>query len=204
VADGYQFQFVAGALCLDFANTVGGRVSAEREDHLRDYAELVEWARQARIVTESHARHLRLEAEQHPQLARRTFADAISLREAISRTFSALADGPRPDTADLEHINAALPRALAHLEVAETEGGFEWRWRHDADALDCMLWPVARSAAELLLGEPAHVGTCEMDTCGWQFVDSSRNHSRRWCTMGDCGNRAKARRFYKKRKSSDP
>jgi predicted RNA-binding Zn ribbon-like protein len=44
------------------------------------------------------------------------------------------------------------------------------------------------------------VRECSGDTCGWLFVDTSRNHSRRWCDMEDCGNRAKARRHYLRRK----
>jgi len=38
------------------------------------------------------------------------------------------------------------------------------------------------------------VRQCRGDNCGWLFVDGSKNHSRRWCDMRDCGNRAKVRR----------
>src|SRR6266581_5865547 len=43
---------------------------------------------------------------------------------------------------------------------------------------------------------------CGSDTCRWVFYDRSKNHSSRWCTMGSCGNRAKARRFRQKKASS--
>jgi predicted RNA-binding Zn ribbon-like protein len=68
-----------------------------------------------------------------------------------------------------------------------------------------MLWPVARSAADLLTSaeELARVGQCADDRgCGWLFFDTSRNHSRRWCAMKDCGNRAKARRHYRRQRKA--
>jgi len=40
--------------------------------------------------------------------------------------------------------------------------------------------------------------------CAWLFLDTSRNHSRRFCSMDECGNRAKQRRHYQRRKHSQP
>nr|WP_272885753.1 CGNR zinc finger domain-containing protein [Fictibacillus marinisediminis] len=42
---------------------------------------------------------------------------------------------------------------------------------------------------------------CEGGTCGWIFIDTTRNRSRRWCSMDDCGNPEKARRHYKRKTS---
>jgi predicted RNA-binding Zn ribbon-like protein len=66
-----------------------------------------------------------------------------------------------------------------------------------------MLWPIVDAAADLLVrGEPERIKTCGSATCGWLFLDLSRNRSRRWCDMKDCGNRAKARRHYARRKET--
>jgi predicted RNA-binding Zn ribbon-like protein len=55
---------------------------------------------------------------------------------------------------------------------------------------------VARSAAELLISpERACVRECASETCTWLFVDTTKNHSRRWCDMNSCGNRYKVRKF---------
>jgi predicted RNA-binding Zn ribbon-like protein len=43
---------------------------------------------------------------------------------------------------------------------------------------------------------------CTDDDCRWAFFDRSKNHSSRWCSMASCGNRAKARRFRKRRAGS--
>ena len=200
MGDAYQFEFIGGATCLDLVNTRGNRSSPSTDEHLNEYGDLVEWARQGKLISEPIARRLRQHADQHPQLARRALFDAISLRETIARIFVALAGGIEPAPADLEHLNAALPRTMAHLELTKDDHGYEWRWRRDDEALDCMLWPAVRSAADLLLGANNRLGICESATCGWLFVDTSRNHSRRWCVMEECGNRAKAHRHYKKRK----
>jgi predicted RNA-binding Zn ribbon-like protein len=67
------------------------------------------------------------------------------------------------------------------------------------------VWPVAYSAADLLAtpDQLARVGQCQDDRgCGWLFLDLTKNHSRRWCAMDDCGNRAKAKRHYERKKSA--
>jgi predicted RNA-binding Zn ribbon-like protein len=63
---------------------------------------------------------------------------------------------------------------------------------------------VARAAADLLVSpERALVRECASGTCSWLFVDRSRTHQRRWCSMKTCGNRAKARRFYTRRREAE-
>ena len=74
--------------------------------------------------------------------------------------------------------------------------GLRWEWRGAAARLESPLWPVARAAAALLTSpELARLRQCGGDDCGWLFLDGSRNHSRQWCTMEDCGNLSKVRRF---------
>ena len=78
-----------------------------------------------------------------------------------------------------------------------------WTYTFEERKLDQMLWPIIRSAAELLTSDKLdRVCECPGENCGWLFIDMSRNRSRRWCDMKDCGNRAKARRHYRKTKAS--
>ena len=46
------------------------------------------------------------------------------------------------------------------------------------------------------------VRECGASDCAWLFLDTSKNHHRRWCDMTRCGNRAKVRRFYARRIAS--
>lgn len=196
-----------GWLCLDFANTAEWHASDHPEEHLNRYSDLIDWAQQVGILTDREAQRLSQEAARRPADAAAVFERAIALREAIYRIFSTVAGGGSAETTDLATLNAALSGALVWSQIVPTAHGFAWGWSDDENALERMLWPVARSAAELLTSQELNrVGVCADDRgCGWLFLDTSRNRSRRWCDMKDCGNRAKARRHYKrKRSASEP
>jgi predicted RNA-binding Zn ribbon-like protein len=199
--DTYQFEFTGGDLCLDFTNTADGDVNNEWHERLNDYADLVAWARQAGALTDAEAARLLAEAEQSEAQAATVLNGAIELRFTLYRIFSALAADDRPEAADLVRLNAALAAALTHLRVIPHDDHFDWGWA--ADGLARPLWPVVYSAAELLVSDQTgRIHECAGDTCSWLFLDTSRNHSRRWCDMKGCGNRAKARRHYQRAKQS--
>ena len=188
-----------GRLCLDFANTADWHASGQPVEFLTSYAELVGWGQHASILTEAEAQRLLEGAGRRPVEASAVLARAIALREALYWLLSALSHGLEPQAEDLAIFNAELSRVRAQSQIVLTAEGFSWGWLDDADALDRLLWPVVRDAAELLTSEELHrVGQCLDDRCGWLFLDLSRNHSRRWCSMKGCGNRAKARRHYRR------
>jgi predicted RNA-binding Zn ribbon-like protein len=193
-----SLELLGGALCLDFANTVGNHKTGEPSEHLGGYADWVAWSQHAGALTPAQARRLLADSARHPMEARQAFKRATQLREAIYRTFAAIAENAAPKPADLDRLNQALARGLVHARVVKTPDGFQWDWTEE-DALDRMEWLVARSAADLLTsGNLDRVRQCGDAECGWLFVDTSRNRSRRWCDMNDCGNRAKARRHYRR------
>jgi len=197
-----NLKLLGGRLCLDFANTVDWRTGEHPQEWLTSYADLVAWSEHAGIVTESEAHRLRDFAARHPTVASAVLEQAIALREAIYRIFSAIADERSPEATDVSTLNDALSEALPRLRVTPTVDGFTWQWATNEDSLDQMLWPVARSAAELLTaGKLSRVQMCAGDDCGWLFFDTSKNRSRRWCSMEDCGNRAKARRHYQRHRA---
>jgi predicted RNA-binding Zn ribbon-like protein len=188
---------IGGRVCLVFANTVGGSRHGYEREYLNNYADLVAWSRHAGLLTDSEGRQLMAEARRHPAGAAEIFERAIILRETIYRIFSAIAAGQSPAAADLNILNDALAEALTHLRVTPGKTGFAWTWHNQPGALDAMLWPIVQSAGELLTSaQIVQVRECAGDTCSWLFLDTSKNHSRRWCDMKDCGNRAKAKRHY--------
>jgi predicted RNA-binding Zn ribbon-like protein len=101
-------------------------------------------------------------------------------------------------------LNEVLGQALSHLRLSSTaDRGFELAWVDRHDGFESLLWPIARSAADLLTSEQRmRVHQCNGERCTWLFLDMSKNKTRRWCNMADCGNRAKARRFYERTRSS--
>jgi len=190
----------AGALCLDFANTAEWHASNDPQERLTGYAELLAWAKRRGVLGQKDVRALSLEAARRPQEAVRVVRRAVELREAIYQVFSSLAHAKPAPHAALDLLNAGLAESLGQARLRAGPAGFTWGWAESPGALDRLLWPVTRSAAELLTSELAsRVGQCQDDRgCGWLFIDTSRNHTRRWCAMGDCGNRAKARRHYQR------
>ncbi len=208
------FDLSGGALCLDFANTWEDRERPVTEK-LGSYEALLAFARQTGLVSAEARDRLVAQARKDEAGAEEAFEAARELREAIYRIFSARVEGRPAPPDDLERLNAALPDALGGLRVERTdeEDGRESRdgnarpayvWsRCDAsESLAAPLRPIVRSAAELLVsGELDRVRECHGASCSWLFLDQSRNRSRRWCSMETCGNRAKARRHYRRSRS---
>ena len=191
-----KFQFIAGDLGLDFCNTVGGKRGRIPRENLHTYGDFVSWCEQAGLLDKSEAAALFQKAGRRHAEGASVLHRAIELREAIYRIFAALAEGKKPQTADLARLNLELARGLGRLRVVADQDGFVWKWANEEGALDQALGPIARAAGDLLARGKVvkHVCQCVGDNCGWLFVDSSKNHSRRWCDMRDCGNRAKVRR----------
>ena len=199
---GKTFDLSGGHLSLDFANTAR-YVGAPRED-LATYPALVAFAEQTGTVTRADARALLAAAAKKPAAAARVLARALELRGAVFQTFSAIAGGRDVHADDLAVLERAAADAAARTHLAWRDGGF--RWEVDAGALrelDGPLWPVVRSAIDLLTsGEVSTVRECALETCSWLFLDHSKNQKRRWCDMKVCGNRSKARRHYARTKGS--
>lgn len=182
---------------IDFVNTADWHAAATPTELLTSYDRLLDWGQAVGLLEATAAARLR--AVHGPDAAAAALAEAIALREALYRTFAAVARGAHAAPADLAVLNAALPGALARLRLAEAEAAGRYRWDWQADASDplAFLAPVIRAAAELLVSpQAAFLRECAGHPCGWIFLDHSRNHTRRWCSMAGCGNRAKARRHY--------
>ena len=197
----YQFDLSGGALCLDFANTVSRRHLPERRaEHLESYGDLVAFAQQSDLLPAGLARRLRGQAKLKPREAQSVFGKAIALRETLFRAFSAIAAGKPVPPEELQGINHSALEALRHRRLVRTNGDYRWEWGWDsASVLLRILWPIAESAANLLVSpDRAAVHECGASDCEWLFLDKSRNRSRRWCEMKSCGNRQKARRHYQR------
>ena len=189
----------SGDLSLEFSNTADWHASVRPNEYLNSYRDLAAWGLKTGLLGKAERDALVAEAERRPQEASMVLGRAISLREAIYRTFSAIAHGREPRNEDLTQLNLALAEGMSRLRVAPRGTAFVWEWTGGL-ALDRMIGPVVQAAALLLTSdELSRVGECADDRgCGWLFVDRSKNHSRRWCDMKGCGNRAKARRHYER------
>ena len=184
--------FVAG---LERFNVYGRRLAETAAAKKGSAAKRIEGAVLAQYGPAAEA--LVGRASRRPDDSAGALRRAIALRETIYGIFAAVASHKSPKVSDLDQLNAELSAHLGRLRVAAGRRGFEWTWAGADAALDQPLGPIARAAANLLTTPHAleRVRQCEGDRCGWLFVDSTKNHSRRWCVMSDCGNVAKVRRF---------
>ncbi len=199
-----NLELIGGWLCLDWTNTVSARSGPERHEYLTGYADLLEWSRRAGVITQRDVRRLERNASRHLGEAAAVLDRAIAMRETIYRIFAGIASQRSPKKADVASLNAMLTETLSRLQVQPAEAGFAWQWASGPRALDMMLWPIVRSAADLLTSPDLfRVRQCaRREGCDWLFVDTSRNQSRRWCSMGMCGSRVKSSRYYQRKRAA--
>ena len=196
---GFVFELSAGHLSLDFANTIDGRRRAHPRELLTDYGRLLAWGRQAGVLSREQVLLCGRAAARSPRVAAGALRRARALREALFALFSANAHGRAVPPAALAALNAALPRSLSPLRLVRAGRRFDWVRGDGTPDLDGVLHVVAHAAADLLTSGPLdRVRECASPTCAWLFLDQSRNATRRWCDMSVCGNRAKARRHYRR------
>jgi len=193
IRDAETHHLIGGALCLDFANTLYGHTESVHE-YLFDYRDLVLWSRHAGVLSPQRAGNLLSKGEQAPAESEAVFCQAIQVRETIFHVFTSLSQDESQQDDDIGQLHQVWLESHAHSKVVRTEAGFVIGWVEEA-SLDMMLWPITRSAIELLTSdELKRVKQC--DCCDWLFIDRSRNQRRRWCSMSACGNRVKMARRY--------
>jgi predicted RNA-binding Zn ribbon-like protein len=190
---------IGGAVALDFANTLDWRLRERPVELLQTFSDLLRWAWSAGVLDLSDARALQAWSAARPRVAARALADAIEVREAIAVVFQARARGKRLPAPGLARLDAACREAWARRALVARGPKAAWEWQKDVPEPRRPAWAAALDAARILTSDDlARMRQCGDAQCGWLFLDTSRNRSRRWCTMKGCGNRNKARSFYRR------
>ena len=189
----YRYQFVAGNLALDFVNTVAFRADpGKKKDHLQRAEDVQRWASQAQLPDPAAI-------NSGPLVGTAALRRIRAVREQLFAVFHAIAsDDPIPaDT--LARLGNALHDCCAKRFLSIEGAEVRWTWRSDARCTDYLLYPVLIAATDLLTSvSRGSVRQCEDAGCGWLFLDRSNARTRRWCSMADCGNRNKARNYYRR------
>jgi predicted RNA-binding Zn ribbon-like protein len=187
-----------GWLCLDYVNIIGWLIEHGEQGQPFHPVHLLAWARRCNIITQEQTDVIRELTHTQSNHARELMQSATQLQQALNRLLS----GESSSDADLDVFNNILTEAMTHSRLINKKGEYVWDWI-DSESITRTrpLWPVARSASALLTSDELHrVGRCANDECGFLYLDISKNHSRRWCSMKTCGNVAKARRHYAKQR----
>lgn len=178
--------------CLAFANTVSSRGVDDPRDRLGSFQELRDWLRRAGLLAESAS------FSEDPRVVER----AKGLREAIYAIGSALSAGKVAPSEAVDELNWSVQRAIVAVRLSPSKEKLDWDLGALRSSVTGALGLVALSAADLFTSDrAARVRECGNSECGWLFLDLSKNRSRKWCDMSDCGNLEKARRYYAKKKA---
>lgn len=205
--DSQEFEMVAGALCLDFANTVERRGGDDRRDSFGDFNDLVLWAKQAGIISHDVGHQLRIKADRDPESCSTFLLRAITLREAVYRIFAAEANGEICSEGDLEFLQEMYAEAIRYAHLQLNGLNYDWSWDNCLSnmPLDVVLWSVSESAVGLLRGENlGRVKQCHgagAGPCRWLFLDTTKAGNRKWCTASGCGAKAKWQRQNARRRT---
>jgi predicted RNA-binding Zn ribbon-like protein len=187
------FKLFAGHPALELVNTLDLRFSANPEDLLPTYVDLLRFAAQLRLITSEQARKLGRNVRAPD--GQRVLASTVELREALAAVLYAWVDGGKAASGQVEILEGHFHAAAQHRSLGSGDERLVWSWAGFEQQAELPLWKLAQSASDLLVSEDARqVKGCGDPTCRWLFLDLSKNHTRRWCDMKTCGNRMKARR----------
>jgi predicted RNA-binding Zn ribbon-like protein len=194
---GKRFFFVGNYLCLDFINTEI-KVAGHPVDLLNGFDDLVAWLVQSQTLNGQQADTI-LGRWRGSRESESTYQNALKLRASLREMAERLVSGKSVPAPTVVAINEWLAHQTGHAELKRTRGAFEKRVQAEFREPAQLLWPVAESSADLLCyGERALIKKCENPACVLFFYDTTKNHSRRWCSMSACGNRMKVAAHYRR------
>jgi len=181
-ADVATISLLGGHLALDFANTIEDRTGDHPEDTLRSTDDLRRWGVRVAALDDT--------ATAAPQ----ELARALALRAHLLELLAALTEDRPLALRDTDALADAAANAYANGRlVPAADGVLGWSW--DPSHLATVRHTVAVTALDLLSGPmSSRIHRCANPDCGWYVLDTSKNASRRWCSMAGCGNLAKTRR----------
>ncbi len=192
-------KLVGGSLCLDYVNSTDWRRTKKQREWIKSYAMLVTWSVYAGAIGDNVATNLLSRAAREPDAASVVHARALALRESLYDLFHMLVPGGRPAAGYSEEVSGFLAPLLSMTQLAPGSP-LSITWAGEPEALERPLWPIAWSVIDTVrMQDFTRLKECKDPDCRWVFFDLSRNRSRRWCDMGNCGNLAKFERFRARR-----
>ncbi len=197
-----RFELTGGVVCLDFMNTLDDRYTEHPKELLEQYVDVARFAEDTQILTTLQVDRLMTRSQEDSMAATRALRAAVQLREAMYGVFWAVVNRQPLPEQSLITLNQYVQLAGQRSKLVPAKGHFEWQFEEVPLDLEAPLWPIARSAADLLASDELQfVRPCASKTCLWLFLDTSKNHRRRWCDMTKCGNREKFRSYYRRLRS---
>ncbi|MFZ0386663.1 MAG: CGNR zinc finger domain-containing protein [Solirubrobacteraceae bacterium] len=194
---------IGGHPALDLVNTVSWRQDTHRRrEHLVVPLDLLTWALRVGALDKRNLDAMRSALTEDAETAEGVLRRVCDLREQLYDHLADCLDRPGSDQQIRE--GSPLHRAFADAVTASSLAGSPARWTLEArDHLDLQRVLALHALDLVQTMPPDRLRRCDDDACGWLFLDTTRNHSRRWCSSGDCGNRDRARRHYARNRTRE-
>jgi predicted RNA-binding Zn ribbon-like protein len=189
-----NFLFVANDPSLDFINTEV-LLDGVRTDLLQSFGDLARWFEQTNLVSVAEMQRLATVWTDTSD-AKATLQAARALRSVLRNAVERVAGSGRIPS----DLSTALTKELQHprlaTDVVHSHGRLKTKSHWILEKPRDLLVPVAHHAATFFAtADYSAIRKCENPTCILFFYDTSKNHSRRWCSMELCGNRSKVAAF---------
>ena len=190
-----EYELIAAHPVLDLVNTLDWRFRDGNSEELLDsYRNLLRFLEQSKVLNPTQTS--RMARGVREQEAARVLEAVRELREAVAEVLYAMLDRRKPTAASIKTLEACFKAASKHQSLRWSDSSLIWGFPLTPGRPDLPLWLLSLSASRLLTSnEIEKVRACDNPECRWLFLDTSKNHTRRWCDMKICGNRMKARRF---------
>jgi predicted RNA-binding Zn ribbon-like protein len=209
--------FVAGALGLDVLNSLARPVD-ELIDWWSNGDDLLSWMKQAELLTDDEIAVVRLNmsakeldrAAANARELREWFRGFVKMHQGKPLRARALTQlGPLTRLLEMDEVFWSLepePVPLSQPASSDASGSsFRLRARRRWRRPESLLASIAEAIAEFISSADfRHVKACHGQNCILFFLDQSRQHGRRWCSMAVCGNRAKQEAHLARRKKQKP
>ena len=190
------YKLVGGQSSLDLVNTLAWPGTDREHDWLEPVSNVTAWAAELALIDQETRQRLEQDVGDAPVGSATALARVRQIRETLRSALAPLARSEALPTDAVEALNRVLGAVCSRRRIDPETG--RWSWVTPR-TLEEVMAPVIWNAAEVLTGtDPSRLGRCP--SCDWLFHDTTRNRSRRWCDMADCGSRDKALRYYHRNK----
>ena len=193
------FLFVGNHPCLDFINTQM-IVQGNPTDLLGGCENLAAWLVQAHMMDQTHAVAIMTQWSHKDQ--EQLFEQGVMFRRTLRDMVARIVAGKSIPDSVVASINHILSRYPGYSQLVHTKGRFERQFQSQATQKDGMLVSLAEAASDLLCsGTLSLVRKCGSPACILYFYDTTKNHTRNWCSMQLCGNRMKVATHYQRKRN---
>ncbi|WP_348262365.1 CGNR zinc finger domain-containing protein [Telmatobacter sp. DSM 110680] len=199
--DKKSFELIGGSPALDLVNTLDWRFrnGPPPEELLQDYYDLVQFSVQCSLLSDAVGR--RLVRNVNESKAAQVVAAVRELREAAAEVLYAALEGVGPSASSMKVLEKCFREAREYERLLWDGEKLAWELSQSPAPAELPLWMLSLKFEDLMTSDEMHkLRECGNAECRWLFLDTSKNHTRRWCDMKICGNRMKARRFKAQRR----